>query len=54
VDIEPVEALKAPVTLKQIKSEFKLENIALIRQSRLSVMPVAQEEFEHILSLGGL
>jgi predicted RNA-binding protein with PUA-like domain len=54
VDIEPVQKLKTPVTLKQIKSESRLENIALIKQSRLSVMPVAKEEFECILSLGGL
>ena len=54
VDIEPVQKLKTPVTLKQIKSESRLENIALIKQSRLSVMPVAKEEFEYILSLGGL
>jgi len=54
VDIEPVKALKSSVTLKQIKSDPKLENIALIRQSRLSVMPVAKNEFEYILSLGGL
>ncbi|HIA06930.1 MAG TPA: EVE domain-containing protein [Flavobacteriales bacterium] len=54
VDIEPVQKLKTSVTLKQIKSESRLENIALIKQSRLSVMPVAKEEFEYILSLGGL
>ena len=54
VDIEPVQKLKMPVTLKQIKSESRLENIALIKQSRLSVMPVAKEEFEYILLLGGL
>ena len=54
VDIEPVQKLKTSVTLKQIKSESRLENIALIKQSRLSVMPVTKEEFEYILSLGGL
>jgi predicted RNA-binding protein with PUA-like domain len=54
VDIEPVQKLKTSVTLKQIKSESRLENIALIKQSRLSVMPVAKEEFEYILLLGGL
>jgi len=54
VDIEPVEALKVPVTLKQIKADPKLSEIALIRQSRLSVMPVARKEFEYILSLGGI
>ena len=54
VDIEPVEALKTPVTLKQIKEDKKLVDIALIRQSRLSVMPVTKKEFDHILALGGV
>ena len=54
VDIEPVEQFKNPVTLKHIKTDAKLAEIALIRQSRLSVMPVTKKEFQHILSLGGV
>ncbi len=49
VDVKPVEKLKRPVTLAEIKAEPKLENIALIRQSRLSVMPITAEEWKTIL-----
>ena len=52
VDIEPVKALSNSVTLKSIKSDSKLKDIRLIRQSRLSVMPVTKDEFDHILMLG--
>ena len=52
VDLSPVEALKNPVTLDQIKADEQLANIALIRQSRLSVMPLISNEFDRILELG--
>ena len=52
VDVVPLEALKKPVTLEAIKSDERLENIALIRQSRLSVMPLAREEFDAIVEIG--
>ncbi|MBW6496912.1 MAG: EVE domain-containing protein [Bacteroidales bacterium] len=52
VEVEPVEALKNPVTLEAIKADERLENIALIRQSRLSVMPLAREAFDAIVELG--
>ena len=52
VDIEPVKALKKPVTLADIKADERLGEIALIRQSRLSVMPVSQEEFDVIVARG--
>lgn len=51
VELAPVEKFQKPVTLDRIKAEKALENIALIKQSRLSVMPLTQEEFEAILSL---
>ena len=51
VAVEPVEALKHPVTLKAIKDEPKLAKMELIRQSRLSVAPVRDEEWNHILRL---
>ena len=41
-----------PVTLEQIKAEAKLSEIALIKQSRLSVMPLRSPEFRRILQLG--
>jgi len=52
VDLEPVRDFKAPVKLDQIKKDNRLENISLLKQSRLSVMPLKPEEFEVILSLG--
>ena len=53
VDMAPAFALKHPVTLAQIKANPALRDMALLRQSRLSVCPVAQAEFEHIVKLGG-
>lgn len=52
MDIEPVEALNTPVTLKQIKAEKALKDMALVRISRLSVSPVTKKEFDHVLKLG--
>lgn len=52
VDIEPVSPLKSKVTLQKIKLDHRLENIALLKQSRLSVMPLAKEEFAAIVELG--
>ena len=51
VELEPVLLLDRPVLLRQIKAEPLLANIALIRQSRLSVMPIRPDEFELILKL---
>ncbi|MFD3000074.1 EVE domain-containing protein [Pontibacter toksunensis] len=52
VDLVPFRDFKEPVTLKQIKQDKRLENIALLRQSRLSVMPLTGEEFDVLLALG--
>lgn len=54
VDLAPRKALPAPVTLDQIKSEPSLRNLALLRQSRLSVMPVTAGEAAVLRRLGGL
>ena len=51
VEIKPVEKLAKPVTLGTIKTEKSLENIPLIKHSRLSVMPLTKDEFETILNL---
>lgn len=51
VDLKPIRALARPVTLDEIKAEPELEAIALLRQSRLSVMPLEKEEFDAILAL---
>ncbi|MDT4837494.1 EVE domain protein [compost metagenome] len=52
VDLVPVEALKKPVTLEQIKAEASLKDISLVRQGRLSVMPLKAVEFDKILEMG--
>jgi predicted RNA-binding protein with PUA-like domain len=52
VDLAPVETLKNPVTLSQIKGDEYLKDISLVRQGRLSVMPLKVAEFDRILELG--
>jgi len=52
VDLKPLKPLKECVTLEAIKANQKLSNMLLVRQSRLSVMPVTKEEFETILRMG--
>ena len=54
VDLVPVKACRTPVTLDQIKSEPSLRDIALLRQSRLSVMPLTAAEAKTLRRLGGL
>lgn len=51
VDVKPVRKLERPVSLALIKETKALENIALIRQSRLSVMPITPDEWETVLKL---
>ena len=51
VDIKPIRSLKRPVTLAEIKATPLLKDIALIKQSRLSVMPIKKKEFDKILSM---
>jgi len=52
VDLAPVETLKNPVTLSQINGDEYLKDISLVRQGRLSVMPLKAAEFDRILELG--
>ena len=52
VDLEPVQPLAEPVTLKRIKSDAALREIPLVVQSRLSVMALERSAFDRILSLG--
>jgi len=51
VRVEPVKALPRPVTLGEIKAEPRLSKMELIRQSRLSVAPVRDEEWKAVLEL---
>lgn len=53
VDLVPVKPLPKPVTLAQIKAKRELKNIALVRQSRLSVMPLTARDFTVILKMAG-
>jgi len=54
VGVKPVAALRMPVTLKYIKTDPKLQEMVLVKQSRLSVQPVTAAEWQHICRLGGL
>ena len=52
VRVEPREALARPVTLAAIKAEPKLKQLEMLRQSRLSVTPVRDEEWDVLLAMG--
>ena len=51
VDIKPVQPLKRRVTLAEIKADPALAEIPLIKQSRLSVIPLSKKDFERIITL---
>jgi len=53
VDLAPVKALKQPVGLEAIKADRVLKSMPLVKQARLSVMPLTREQFEQILQLDG-
>lgn len=53
VELEAQTTLPQPVTLEQIKNDSRLAEIALIKQSRLSVMPLRKAEYDRILKLAG-
>lgn len=52
VDVKADGAFKVPVTLAEIKADPALENMALLRQSRLSVAPVTEAEFAYLTRKG--
>lgn len=52
VDLVPYAALKKSVPLSVIKAEKKLQQIYLVRQGRLSVMPLGKSEFDLIVKMG--
>jgi predicted RNA-binding protein with PUA-like domain len=54
VDVTPVAPLPQPVTLQQIKDDPRLGHLALVRQARLSVMPVDSEAWGLICGWGGI
>ena len=52
VDIKPLKRLANPVSLSDVKANAKLHDLLLVRQSRLSVMPVSESEFDEIVRMG--
>jgi len=52
VDIEPIKPLREPVSLATIKGDAELKDVALVRRSRLSVIPLSHEHYARILELG--
>jgi predicted RNA-binding protein with PUA-like domain len=52
VDIKPVKRLTNAVPLADIKANAKLSDLLLVRQSRLSVVPVGEDEFDEIVRMG--
>ena len=54
VDVKAVMPVAIPVTLAEIKAEPALSNLALVRQSRLSVVPVAEDEWAAICRMAGV
>jgi predicted RNA-binding protein with PUA-like domain len=53
VDLAPVKSLEKPVSLSQVKSDGVLKEMMLVKQSRLSVMPVTTAQFKRLLELSG-
>ncbi len=51
VDVKATKKLKKPVTLDQIKENIKLKDVALLKQSRLSVMPIKKMEWNEIIKM---
>ena len=54
VDVKAIKKLKRPVSLGQIKNNIKLKNIALVKQSRLSVMPIKEAEWNEIIKMSSI
>ncbi len=53
VDLKPVKTLDNPVSLADMKKEKSLANMALLRIGRLSVSPVTEAEYKHIMKMAG-
>lgn len=54
VDVEPYKSLKRPVTLQEIKNHPQLKNMQFVKQQRLSVSKVTEQEYQIICELGGI
>jgi predicted RNA-binding protein with PUA-like domain len=51
IDLAPIKPLRRPVTLREIKGNPRLKGIPLVRQSRLSVMPLDEPAFREIVNM---
>jgi predicted RNA-binding protein with PUA-like domain len=54
VDVKPIRPVATPVTLQQIKADQRLAEFGLVRQSRLSVVPVSEDHWRLICSMAGV
>jgi predicted RNA-binding protein with PUA-like domain len=54
VDVKPAGVLKTPVSLAHIKAEPRMKDLALLRQSRLSVVPIDDKSWKLICAMGGV
>ena len=54
VDVKAIKKLKKPVSLEKIKLNNKLKNIALVKQSRLSVMQIKEVEWNEIIKMSSI
>jgi predicted RNA-binding protein with PUA-like domain len=54
VDLSPIKPLRRPVTLRDVKTNARLKQIPLVRQARLSVIPLAESEFREIVMMASL
>lgn len=54
VDIKAIEPVPNPVSMKDIKANPKLEDMVLVKNSRLSVQPVTEDEWQEVRRMGGL
>ena len=54
VDVKPVKPVKSPVTLADIKADDRFAEFGLVRQSRLSVVPVSDEHWAMLCEMGGV
>ena len=54
VDVKAIKPVKTPVTLADIKAEPKLADLALVKQSRLSVVPVGKNEWKLLCKMAGV
>ena len=53
IDLRPLHALAQPISLAAVKADPFFADFALVREARLSVMPVSQEQWDRLLAMAG-